>query len=382
MTLKPEDSDKQIRLALDEMVAIDAGGSYPEVTVRRSWSKHNPVISGEFAKPNVYHWYLTREFRKLLDMGAEIEICASRPKVPLNDPELLDSIDEDIWDFTRKKLFLFRAERIDLSIDRLQHYTGTAAEDFQRYILFTNYDMHVQVFKEKYPDCVKPSRRGVQMPAYHHKEDGNLGITLINIGVGPSNAKTITDHVAVLRPDAMIMVGHCGGLRNHQDIGDFVLASGYMRADGVLDDILPKSIPVIPNYPLNLHLQSALESFGLNYRLGTVYTTANRNWEFVKRRTENEIHMSRSVAIDMESATIATNGFRYRVPHATLLCISDKPLHGKPKLNTHAQGFYQNSKEKHLDVVIEAIRQLKASNPGGLPNTLVRGADEPLMGGS
>ena len=92
--------------------------------------------------------------------------------------------------------------------------------------------------------------------------------------------------------------------------------------------------------------------------------------------------MSRSVAIDMESATIATNGFRYRVPHATLLCISDKPLHGKPKLNTHAQSFYQNSKEKHLDVVIEAIRQLKASNPGGLPNTLVRGADEPLMGGS
>lgn len=382
MTLKPKDSDKRILNALDEMVSIDAGGDYPEVTVRRSWSKHNPVISGEFAKPSVYRWYLTREFRKLLDLGAEISIRASRPKVPLNDPALLDFIDEDSWDFTQKKLFLFRAERIDLSIDRLQHYTGTAAEDFQRYILFTNYDMHVQVFKEKYPDCVKPTRRGVQMPAHHHKEDGNLGMTLINIGVGPSNAKTITDHVAVLRPDAMIMVGHCGGLRNHQDIGDFVLASGYMRADGVLDEILPKSIPIIPNYPLNLHLQSALESFGLKYRLGTVYTTANRNWEFVKKRTETEIHMSRSVAIDMESATIATNGFRYRVPNATLLCVSDKPLHGKPKLSTHAQGFYQNSKEKHLDVVIEAIRQLKASNPGGLPNAMVRGADEPLMGGS
>lgn len=382
MQLTKSDSDKKIQQALDQMVEWDAAGSYAQVTVRRSWSKHNPEISGEFAKPSVYRWYLTREFRKLLDMGAEIEITESRPKVPLNDPALLDLIDEDNWDFTQKKLFLFQAERIDLSIDRLQHYTGTPAEDFQRYILFTNYDMHVEVFKHKYPDCVKPSRKGVQMPAYHHLQKDNLGITLINIGVGPSNAKTITDHVAVLRPDAMIMVGHCGGLRNHQDIGDFVLASGYMRADKVLDDILPTSIPVIPNYLLNLNLQKALEEFGLNYRLGTVYTTANRNWEFVKRRTETEIHMSRSVAIDMESATIAANGFRYRIPNATLLSVSDKPLHGKPKLNTHAQKFYLNSKERHLDVVLQAIEYLKGDMPGGLPNAMIRGADEPLMGGS
>lgn len=381
MRLTQKDSDKTIQMALDHMVELDESGQYAEVTVRRSWSKHNPTISGEFARPSVYRWYLKREFRKLLDIGAEIEIKASRPKVALNDPSLLDFIDEDNWDFTQKKLFLFQAERIDLSIDRLQHYTGTPAEDFQRYILFTNYDMHVQVFKQKYPECVKPARRGVQMPAYHHKLDENLGVTLINIGVGPSNAKTITDHVAVLRPDAMIMVGHCGGLRNHQDIGDFVLASGYMRADGLLDDILPTSIPVIPNYLLNLQLQKVMEEFGLKYRLGTVYTTANRNWEFVKKRTEAEIHMSRSVAIDMESATIATNGFRYRIPNATLLCVSDKPLHGKPKLNVHAQGFYQNSKERHLDIVLEAIQNLKNMNPDGLPNAMIRGADEPLMGG-
>lgn len=381
MRLTKKDSDKSIQKALDQMVELDESGQYAEVTVHRSWSKHNPLISGEFARPSVYRWYLKREFRKLLDLGAEIEIKASRPKVALNDPSLLDFIDEDNWDFTQKKLFLFQAERIDLSIDRLQHYTGTPAEDFQRYILFTNYDMHVQVFKQKYPECVKPARRGVQMPAYHHKLDDNLGITLINIGVGPSNAKTITDHVAVLRPDAMIMVGHCGGLRNHQDIGDFVLASGYMRADGLLDHILPTSIPVIPNYLLNLQLQKVMEEFGLKYRLGTVYTTANRNWEFVKKRTEMEIHMSRSVAIDMESATIATNGFRYRIPNATLLCVSDKPLHGKPKLSVHAQGFYQNSKERHLDIVLQAIQNLKKMNPDGLPNAMIRGADEPLMGG-
>ncbi len=372
---------RQIEKACDLMDQIYRDGFYPKMKVTRVWSEHNPVIEGEFAKPDVYRWYLKRELTKLVRAGAEVAISPSRETVSLNDPRLLDAIDEDHWDFTKKKLFLFRAERIDLSLDRLQHYTGTSAREFQRYIMFTNYDMHVEVFKQRFPDCVQPAHN-VQMPAYHHKLKDNLGLTLINIGVGPSNAKTITDHIAVLRPDAMIMVGHCGGLRNHQEIGDFVLASGYMRADGVLDAGMPKNVPIIPNNMLNYHLQSVLDEEKMIYRTGTVYTIDNRNWEFMKGRVVREIHISRSIAIDMESATVATNGFRYRIPNATLLCISDKPLHGKPKLGLAAQSFYQNSKDRHLDIVIKAIKLSKQNFPGGLPNANIRAMDEPLMGGS
>jgi AMP nucleosidase len=376
----------------DDAAAVDAliqrmeeifdAGQYPKVTVEREWSKHNPVISGEFACPAVFRWYLQREFLRLHRSGAVISVEASRPVLSLDDPAMLDYADESNWDFTQKKLFLFSAERMDLSINRLEHYTGTRAEDFQRYILFTNYDMHVDVFLEKFPDCIKPSREGVQMPAYHFPGEHNSGYTIINIGVGPSNAKTITDHVAVLRPDAMIMVGHCGGLRNHQDIGDFVLASGYMREDHVLDDLLPTSIPIAPNYLLNLFLREALVNHDIKHRLGTVYTTANRNWEFSKSGTVEKIHLSRSVAIDMESATVAANGFRYRIPNATLLCVSDKPLHGKPKLSQAAQSFYLNSKEKHLQLALDAFEMVKQQHPGGLPNSSIRAFDEPLMGGN
>ncbi|MEX0928355.1 MAG: AMP nucleosidase [Balneolales bacterium] len=368
----------QLNKACGLMESIYGSGHYPKLEIERSWSEHNPVISGEFAQPRVFRWYLMRELGKLARRGARIKISPSRERISFNDPALLDSLDELQWDFTQKKLFLFPAERVDLSLDRLEHYTGTKAQDFQRYILFTNYDMHVEVFKEKFPGCKQPDRT-VQMPAYHHKMEDNSGITLINMGIGPSNAKTITDHIAVLRPDLMIMVGHCGGLRNHQEIGDFVLASGYMRGDGVLDNLLPVNVPVTPNNLLNINLQTVLQEYNLNFRIGTVYTTANRNWEFARKFTVNEIHMSRSLAVDMESATVATNGFRYRIPHATLLCISDKPLHGKPKLNIEAQKFYQNSKEKHLETVIKAINQCKVSFPGGLPNSSIRAFNEPLM---
>lgn len=380
-THSPSDIDSIVEQACDAMESIYENGEYPKVLVKRSWSKHNPIITGEIARPKSFRWYLDRELKKLAQKGAEIKVIPSRDRLALNDPELLDNTDEDDWDITQKKLFLFSPERIEISLNRLEHYTGTRPEDFQRYILFTNYDMHVEVFLDKFPDCKKPKRKGVQMPAYHHKLDDNKGITLVNIGVGPANAKTITDHVGVLRPDAMIMVGHCGGLRNHQEIGDFVLATGFMRNDGVLDDTLPLNIPITPNYLLNVYLKEVLDKYNRNHRLGTIFTTANRNWEFAKRRTVEQIHMSRSIAVDMESATVATNGYRYRIPNATLLCVSDKPLHGKPKLSDEAQEFYEDSKQLHLDIVIEVLDICKRNYPEGLPNASIRAMNEPLMGG-
>ena len=375
------DLQEVIGSACDRMEKIYRSGSYPKLTVKRSWSKHNPEISGEIARPAAYRWYLSRELLRLVKKGAIVRVESSRTRVELSSPSLLESIDESHWDITKKKLFLFGPERIDLSIERLEHYTGAAAEDFQRYVLLTNYSMHLDAFEALHPGCLKPARETVQMPAYHHRRDGNRGVTIINIGVGPSNAKNCTDHLAVLRPDAMVMVGHCGGIRNHQEIGDFVLASGYMRADGVLDDCLPIGVPVAPSDLLNRYLAMTLEEEGLPYRLGTVYTTADRNWELALSGTLNDLRSSRSLAIDMESATVAANGFRYRIPHATLLCVSDKPLHGQPKLPAEAKQFYRDTQRKHISLAVRALELARHNWPSGLPTSGTRGLDEPLMGG-
>jgi AMP nucleosidase len=217
------------------------------------------------------------------------------------------------------------------------------------------------------------------MPAFHHKLPNEDGYSIVNIGVGPSNAKTFTDHVAVLRPDALIMVGHCAGIRNHQEIGDYVLASAYVRADHLMDDLLPLSVPVVPSLMLNRYLAKALDDAHLPYRWGAVYTTADRNWELVLSKTIKDLRISRSIAVDMESATVAANGFRYRIPHATLLCVSDKPLHGKPKLPRQANVFYEDTRKKHLDTAIRALSMARDDYPYGIPNADVRGLDQPLI---
>ncbi len=288
----------------------------------------------------------------------------------------------------------FTAPRIDYSLHRLQHYTATAPEHFQNFVLFTNYQFYVDEFVNRaaqliedassgYSSLVEPgnhiTRKGQseptqklqrlpQMPAYHLKrEDGN-GITLVNIGVGPSNAKTITDHIATLRPSAWIMLGHCAGLRNTQRLGDYVLAHGYVREDHVLDADLPLWVPVPPLAEIQIALEHAVEEIsGLSdwelkriMRTGTVATIDNRNWEL---RDQHEpvqrFSQSRAIALDMESATIAANGFRFRVPYGTLLCVSDKPLHGELKLPGMASDFYRKQVSQHLRIGMLALEKLR-----------------------
>ncbi len=287
----------------------------------------------------------------------------------------------------------FTAQRVDYSLARLAHYTATAPEHFQNHVLFTNYQFYVEEF-ESYarqmladPDSgytsfvstgnveitdadapVPTPAKLPQMPTYHLKRKNGGGITLVNIGVGPSNAKTATDHIAVLRPHAWLMVGHCAGLRNSQRLGDFVLAHAYLREDHVLDDDLPVWVPIPALAEIQIALETAvadvtkLEGYELKriMRTGTVATIDNRNWELREQAGPvQRLSQSRAIALDMESATIAANGFRFRVPYGTLLCVSDKPLHGELKLPGMASEFYKTQVAAHLMIGIRAMERLR-----------------------
>nr|WP_294849346.1 AMP nucleosidase [uncultured Sphingomonas sp.] len=333
--------------------------------------------------------------------------------------EIGDEVADGLWDMAHniaRPLALFDAPRTDFSLARLKHYSGTPAGHFQRFVLFTNYVRYVDEFVRFAIDALRdPDSRftalsvpggvyergelvdaeeqiaaGVwrrhQMPAYHLMTPEGDGITLVNIGVGPSNAKTICDHIAVLRPEAWLMIGHCGGLRPSQTIGDYVLAHAYLRDDHVLDDILPVEIPI----PAIAEVQTAMYEATLNitgekeadlkkrFRTGTVVTTDDRNWELRYTLSALRFNQSRAVAIDMESATVAAQGYRFRVPYGTLLTVSDKPLHGELKLPGQANAFYDRAINQHLKIGIETLNILR--NEGdSLHSRKLRSFDEPPL---
>ena len=397
-------------------------------------------------RPDLYARYYQEQFELLMrNHGVPLEVGVSHHPIPLHfsfaehdhlEGELsaerrqrmrdvfdlpdLSSMDDGIANGTWTPgpgqplpLSLFTAPRVDYSLHRLRHYTGTRPDHFQNFVLFTNYQFYIDEFvrlghaamaspDSDYEAFVEPGNvvtrahgqppsaddalgapppRLPQMPAYHLKRADRSGITMVNIGVGPANAKNITDHIAVLRPHAWLMLGHCAGLRNSQQLGDYVLAHGYVREDHVLDEELPLWVPI----PALAEIQRALEQAVADVtrcdgadlkrimRTGTVASTDNRNWELLPDNTpQRRFSQSRAVALDMESATIAANGFRFRVPYGTLLCVSDKPLHGEIKLPGMANHFYRERVDQHLRIGMRALDILRQQGVAQLHSRKLR----------
>ncbi|WP_428422007.1 AMP nucleosidase [Methylibium sp.] len=398
---------EQFRLLLrNHGVALEIGPSTQPIPVHFSFAEHDHIEGTLSAERRS----LMRDLFDLPDLGAMDDGIANGTHEP--QPDANGQVVHP--------LALFTAPRVDYSLHRLRHYTGTAPEHFQNFVLFTNYQFYIDEFiklghelmhmprgqaslfesgstgdgqDDGYVAFVEPGNvvmrrtgctlepgdflgapppRLPQMPAYHLVRNDRAGITMVNIGVGPSNAKTITDHIAVLRPHAWIMLGHCAGLRTTQQLGDYVLAHGYVREDHVLDEELPLWVPIPPLAEIQVALEAAvadvtqLERSELKrvMRTGTVASTDNRNWELLPFRhphstPERRFSQSRAIALDMESATIAANGFRFRVPYGTLLCVSDKPLHGEIKLPGMANHFYRERVNQHLRIGLRAVELLR-----------------------
>ncbi len=374
---------EQFRLLLqNHSVELEVGTSTQPIPVHFSFAEHDHIEGSLSAARRM----LMRDVFDLPDLAAMDDGIANGTYQPSpGEPQPLS---------------LFTAARVDYSLQRLRHYTGTSPDWFQNFVLYTNYQFYIDEFvrlghaamadpASEYVAFVEPGnvvtrRAGLppvagdelgmapprlpQMPAYHLMRADRSGITMVNIGVGPANAKNITDHIAVLRPHAWIMLGHCAGLRNSQQLGDYVLAHGYVREDHVLDEELPLWVPIPALAEIQVALERAVKDvthlqgpeLKRIMRTGTVASTDNRNWELLPgNQPQRRFSQSRAVALDMESATIAANGFRFRVPYGTLLCVSDKPLHGEIKLPGMANHFYRERVDQHLRIGMRAIELLR-----------------------
>ena len=95
-------------------------------------------------------------------------------------------------------------------------------------------------------------------------------------------------------------------------------------------------------------------------------------WNGPARKTT----VSPRLIVRLESATIAANGFRFRVPYGTLLCVSDKPLHGELKLPGMATAFYKRQVAQHLQIGIRAMESLREMPLEKLHSRKLRSFDE------
>ncbi len=235
----------------------------------------------------------------------------------------------------------------------LPRYTGTPLEGFGEYILLVNFINYVEMFAEKFGVEVLGRSRAMQTATFE-------GITIVNFGMGSAMAATVMDLLTAVNPKAVLFLGKCGGLKKTQ-IGDLILPIAAIRGEGTSNDYMPPEIPALPSFRLQRAVSSMIKKQELDYWTGTVYTTNRRIWEHDEKFKQYLIDI-RTMAIDMETATIFSVGFINSIPHGALLLVSDNPLVPEGvKTEESDKKVTTLFVDRHLQIGIDSLKELASS---------------------
>lgn len=233
----------------------------------------------------------------------------------------------------------------------LPRYTGMELNKFGKYILLTNFGEYLNLFAEwNNTEIIGKDR---PMPCATAGD-----ITMINFGIGSANAATVMDLLSGIDPKAVLFLGKCGGLKRKNQVGDLILPIAAIRGEGTSNDYLPEQVPALPAFSLQKALSTTIRDFNRDYWTGTVFTTNRRVWEH-DAKFKKYLRKTRSMAIDMETATIFTVGFVNEIPTGALLLVTDQPMipEGIKTIESDLK-VSRNFVEEHVKIGIESLKQL------------------------
>ena len=233
----------------------------------------------------------------------------------------------------------------------LPRYTKRPLEEFNKYILLTNFTNYVEIFADKFNVPI------VGRDANMCSASAN-GITIINFGMGSPNAAIIMDLLSAVKPKACLFLGKCGGIDKKNQLGDFILPIAAIRGEGTSNDYFPPEVPALPAFMLQRAVSTAIRNFAHDYWTGTIYTTNRRIWEHDDNFKEY-LKKTHAMGIDMETATLFTCGFANHIPTGALLLVSDQPMTPEGvKTEQSDMKVTSNFVHEHVEIGIEALRMI------------------------
>ncbi len=237
----------------------------------------------------------------------------------------------------------------------LPRYTGRPLEDFSKYILLTNFEHYLKLFSETYHVPIVGADKTMPNVSYN-------GVTLINFGMGSPNAATILDLLTAIEPEAVLFIGKCGGLKEKNIVGDYILPIAAIKGEGTSDDYMPHEVPALPAFSIQKACSKSIVAHNRKYYTGVVYTTNRRVWEYDDHFKEY-LRSTRAMAVDMETATIFTVGFANRIPTGALLLVSDRPMISEGiKTAESDKHVTQEFVKQHLEIGIEVLNNIRDKN--------------------
>lgn len=239
----------------------------------------------------------------------------------------------------------------DIVANWLPRYTGTPLADFGRYFILVNFQRYVQLFSEWENVPIMGVDR--QMPSATSGD-----ISIINFGMGSANAATVMDLLSAVKPEAVLFLGKCGGLKKKNNLGDLILPIAAIRGEGTSDDYFPPEVPALPAFSLQKAVSTSIRNHQRDYWTGTIYTTNRRVWEH-DNSFKKYLRQIRCMGIDMETATIFSTGFYNEMPTGALLLVSDQPMIAEGvKTEESDRRVSADFLETHLRIGMDSLYEL------------------------
>lgn len=242
--------------------------------------------------------------------------------------------------------------KLDIARNWLPRYTGMPLDKFGEYILLTNFSNYVQLFAEEFGCEVYGKDRTMQAAT------NDAGLTIINFGMGSSQAATIMDLLSAVAPKGVLFLGKCGGLKKSTELGHFILPIAAIRGEGTSNDYFPPEVPALPSFKLHKFVSNKVLEHDLDYRTGVIYTTNRRVWEH-----DDEFHLKLQamtcIGIDMETATLFIVGHANEISRGALLLVSDVPVTPDGVKTEESDRLVTRDWVRlHLQIGIEAMTEL------------------------
>ncbi len=242
--------------------------------------------------------------------------------------------------------------KLEIARNWLPRYTGMPLELFGDYILLTNFGNYIRHFAKQFNCKIYGEDRTMQAST------NDDGLTIINFGMGSSNAATIMDLLSAVAPKGVLFLGKCGGLKKSTEIGHFILPIAAIRGEGTSDDYFPPAVPALPSFKLHKFVSDKILEHDVDYRSGVIYTTNRRVWEH-DEAFHNRLNQMTCIGIDMETATLFIVGHANEIARGALLLVSDVPVTPDGvKTEESDRKVTRDWVDLHLQIGIEAMTDL------------------------
>jgi len=281
-----------------------------------------------------------------------------------NDPPIKKPIADPDWpeiSLSQQEESL-KPERGRIALDTLARYSGSEPEEFQPYILLTNFPHYVEKFADHWNATIC---RGAVLKVAHCKAEQ---ISLIDYRVGAPMAALVIDVLSYIEPQCVVMLGLCGGLHRYHKVGDFILPIAAIRDEGASRHYMPPQVPSLPAFLVQQFISQELMAQSIQFETGVVHTTDYRMWEF-DQAFNQQLRQEKATAIDMESSALFSVAFSRKVPIGALHLISDLPTQeGGIKTKKLAQDVFARYTDLHLKLGVAALKRMQEATQKGALN--------------